>query len=403
MRPAGGQSGSPPLGPPAPLVIRDVRVYASPDATPLDHASILIRDGKIAAMGQSVSVPRGARELRCENCTVLAGFWNCHVHFTEPKWDDAANQPAGKLADALQQMLTHSGFTTVVDTGSDPRTTLPLRRRIESGEVPGPRIFTAGAPLYPPDGIPYYIRENAPQLLPLMSAPKDPEEAAQMVASNIARGADLVKLFTGSWVKRGQVLPMPVPIATAAVRVAHQHHQLVFAHPSSLAGVQVAIASGVDVLAHAPDDTRGVTDSVIQQAIDHHMAMIPTLQLFSGEAEIPEIRAIVRKFHDRGGKLLFGTDTGYLPDYDVSEEYRQLSGAGIDAREVLRMLTENPAAAFNVANHAGRIAAGYDADLTVVEGDPAAEIAAFTRIRYTIRNGRILWSPSSAAKPEPRK
>src|SRR3546814_6570480 len=75
--------------------------------------------------------------------TVLAGFWNSHVHCTEPKWAGAADLPAPRLQSQLQEMLVRYGFTSVVDTGSDPRDTGPLRARIESGEIAGPRILTA--------------------------------------------------------------------------------------------------------------------------------------------------------------------------------------------------------------------------------------------------------------------
>jgi imidazolonepropionase-like amidohydrolase len=133
---------------------------------------------------------------------------------------------------------------------------------------------------------------------------------------------------------------------------------LVFAHPSNLAGIQVAIASGVDVLAHAPDDTRDVNDRVLREALANRMAMIPTLKLFSGGTNIADIRRVVRRFHDLGGELMFGTDTGYLTDYDVGEEFRQLGKMGLDTVEILRMLTENPARRFGVQAERGRIAPG---------------------------------------------
>src|SRR3546814_15755011 len=76
-------------------------------------------------------------------------------------------------------MLVRYGFTSVVDTGSDPRDTGPLRARIESSEIAGPRILTAMSPLYPPDGVPYYVRDALPPgVLPLLSQPATADEAA---------------------------------------------------------------------------------------------------------------------------------------------------------------------------------------------------------------------------------
>lgn len=164
-----------------------------------------------------------------------------------------------------------------------------------------------------------------------------------------------------------------------------------FAHPSNLVGIQVAIDSGVDVLAHAPDDTRGIDDVVLRRAIARHMAMIPTLKLFGGADDIAEIRRVVRRFHELGGELMFGTDTGYLSDYDVAEEFQQLGKAGFNSVEILRMLTENPAGRFGVQKERGRIMPGMIADLTILASDPASDIAAFSRVRYTIRDGRIFY------------
>src|SRR3546814_16232814 len=111
----------------------------------MERCEMLVRDGMCGGCG------RGARNRDGEDAvvvdsdggTVLAGFWNSHVHFTEAKWAGAADLPAPRLQSQLQEMLVRYGFTSVVDTGSDPRDTGPLRARIESGEIAGPRIPTA--------------------------------------------------------------------------------------------------------------------------------------------------------------------------------------------------------------------------------------------------------------------
>jgi dihydroorotase-like cyclic amidohydrolase len=77
----------------ADLAITGAKVFPSPDAAPLSNATVLIHDGRIAAVGPSVSVPAGATKLTCAGCFVFAGYWNSHVHFDEPKWADAATKP----------------------------------------------------------------------------------------------------------------------------------------------------------------------------------------------------------------------------------------------------------------------------------------------------------------------
>jgi len=371
------------------LAIINATVYPSPDAQPLSGTTILIHQGKIAAVGKRLSVPQGTPTLPCQNCVVFAGFWNCHVHFTELKWLDAAQQPAARLSQQLQTML--SGFTTVVDAASDPANTVALRRRIQTGEVLGPHIYTAGAGLYPPHAIPYYLNDLPPGVLAHLPNPDTPDEAAAVVRGNIAQGADIVKLFTGSIVSRGDVVPMPLAIAQAAVAAGHEKGQLVFAHPSNLEGVRVAMESGVDVLAHAPNFVAGVDDALLKQLIARHMAMVPTLKLFSDEPQIPRIREIVTQFHALGGQLLFGTDTGYLTDYSLTEEYHQLQLAGLTFRDVLTMLTTAPAERFKVSQHAGRIAPGYDGDLTILSANPAAgDMTLFADVKYAIRAGKVI-------------
>ena len=105
-----------------------------------------------AAVGTraSVLILQSARLLDCSDLTITAGFWNSHVHFLERKWADAANIPAPELTRQLQGMLTRYGFTSVFDLSSEWENTRRLRDRIESGEVPGPRIRTTGEGLRPP-------------------------------------------------------------------------------------------------------------------------------------------------------------------------------------------------------------------------------------------------------------
>jgi imidazolonepropionase-like amidohydrolase len=271
-----------------------------------------------------------------------------------------------------------------------------LRRRVESGEVSGPHIYTAGAGLYPPHGIPFYL-DDLPQVVrDSLPQPLTPADAVAAVERNQALGTDIVKLFTGSYVSRETIVHIPVPVAQAAVAAGHRRHQLVFAHPSDLEGIHVALASGVDVLAHAPDTVNGVNDALLKEMVSRHMAMIPTLKLFSRDSDIARIREIVAQFHSLGGRLMFGTDTGFLTDYDVTEEYRQLSLAGLSFRDVLAMLTTAPAQEFGVQANQGRIQPGADGDLTILASDPSqGKLEDFAHVLYAVRGGRVIFDARS--------
>jgi imidazolonepropionase-like amidohydrolase len=374
------------------LAITLAIVYSTPDAPARRDVTVVIRHGVIAGVGEHLRIPKDIETISCQGCVVLAGFWNAHVHFMEPKWNEAANQPADKLARQMREMLTHSGFTTVVDTGSDRENTIALRRRVNGGEVLGPRIFTAGFPIFPAHALPYYLAGLPAELKAKMAQPETAADAVTVVDKNRAAGCDIVKLFTGSIVSPDHITPMQVTIARAAVDEAHRHGQLVFSHPSNLAGTKVAIDAGVDVLAHTPEVTNGIDEAMLRRMIAQHMTIIPTLKLFSRDDDIANIRGLDYRFHQLGGRLVYGTDTGFLPDYDQSEEFRQLMQAGFGFREVLAMLTTAPADLFHLSQSEGKVMPGMRGDLTILSEDPASgHPEAFTKVRYTIRGGHVIW------------
>jgi imidazolonepropionase-like amidohydrolase len=379
------------------LAIQHAKIYVSPSDPSIEDGTVVIRDGLIAAVGQNVEVPAGATPVPCDHCIVTAGFWNAHVHLTEPKWSTAEWKSAATLNSQLADMFLSRGFTTVVDVGSNPADTFSVRRRIELGELTGPYIYSAGTPLYPPHGVPFYLRETLPPwIIAMLPQPATPEAAQRIVRRNLASGADLTKLFTGSWVQRGHVLPMPLNIAKAAAEETHLNGKLVFAHPSNLAGMRVAIDSGVDVLAHAADETEGVDEALLALAIHKNMAMIPTLKMFASTVTtdshyMDPICNEVHQFHSLGGQLIFGTDVGYMTDYSTDLEFVELGKSGLDWKDVLGMLTSNPAARMGVSNLKGTVTPGKLADLTILSADPADQLTNFSRVQGVIRSGRVVW------------
>ena len=88
---------------------------------------------------------------------------------------------------------------------------------------------------------------------------------------------------------------------------------------------------------------------------------------------------------------MFGTDVGYMSEYDPTDEYELMASAGMDFRAILAALTTAPTERFGVSTELGRIAPGYLGDLTVLRNDPARDVRAFTSVQYTIRGGRIIY------------
>jgi hypothetical protein len=111
---------------------------------------------------------------------------------------------------------------------------------------------------------------------------------------------------------------------------------LVFAHPSNLEGTKVAIDAGVDVLAHTPEATEGIDEAMLRRIVAQHMTIIPTPNLFSQVGAISKIRELDSRFHRLDGRLVYGTNTGFLTDYDQGEEFRQLMAAGLASAMCLR-------------------------------------------------------------------
>ena len=378
-------------------------VYVSPTAPPVRDAVVLLRGGKIAAVGSrgTVEVAEGTEVLDCAGLTIVAGFWNSHVHFMERKWANADAIPASELRDQLQEMLTRYGFTSVFDTGSMLANTRSIRDRIESAEVAGPRIKTTGEVLNPPGGAPTNL------ILDLKGAMRiaTPEIADAAQARAAARrlldaGADGIKVYAATWAP--PIVTLPEAAIQAAVDEAHRRGKPVFAHPSNRHGLLAAVKGGVDVLVHTSPQS-GPWDKTILDAMQNAgVVLIPTLKLWN--YELRHDRNSVRERFVRigigqlqawvaaGGTVLFGTDVGYMSDYDPSDEYALMAEAGMDFRQILASLTTVPAQVFGESRRMGRITPGRIADLVVLSEDPAEDVRAFAAVRYTIRDGEVVYT-----------
>ena len=378
------------------------RVQPSPEAAVIADGVVLIGAGVITAVGSraDVPVPPGVTVIDCAGGTVTSGFWNSHVHFTAAAFRPADSAPAEQLAQALRTMLTSRGVVHAVDTGSWLANTQALRRRVESAEIPGPSILTAGSGFAPIGGSPYYI---LPAHLPELTGA---DQAALLVNGELDRGADLVKLFTGSWARQDAIVVMPVEIVRGATDAAHRRAKLVMAHPSNSAGARAAIEGGVDVLAHTfPSelDRRPWDRQLPGMMRERGMALIPTLKLFPYELRklglapgvvdlvLGNAEAQLRAFVELGGQVLFGTDVGYMTDDDPTDEYVYMQQAGLSYAQILAALTTAPAARFGAAGRSGRLAPGFDADVVVLDGDPAKDIRALARVRVTLRGGGVIY------------
>jgi len=386
------------------LALIDAKIYPSPTDPPIENGSILIRDGHILAVGPRpmIKIPRDATVIDCKGLVVTAGFWNSHVHILTPGLLHVHDSRATELDEQLDMLFNRWGFTTVFDISSVLDNTLALRRRIESNELRGPHVLTVGEPIWTIE--PVYVRDFLNENHIRIPYTETTDQGISLVRDHAAKGANGVKLFTGSYQGGGKVAVLPLAIAKAAVTEAHRHAMPVFAHPQNLDGVAVAIDSGVDVLAHTVPDSPPWTPDFVARLKRANMALIPTLTLFDFEARKAEgsdqereawsakMVAELHAYSQENGDILFGTDIGYTDHFDTALEFTLMSRAGMNFQQILASLSTNPSRKFGYSDRTGRIAKGMEADLVVLRADPARDATAFSKVRYTIRSGKVIYS-----------
>jgi imidazolonepropionase-like amidohydrolase len=387
------------------MALVGAKIYLSPTKPPIENGSILIHGGHILSVGPSaaIKVPRGMTVIDCKGLVVTAGFWNSHVHILTPGLVHADKLSSGQTTSQLQEMLTRWGFTTVFDIASVLQNTNLIRHRIESGEVKGPRILTVGEPFWVKGGTPIYVKGFLEANHISMPEVESSTQAKERVREQIRDGADGIKIFANS-IESNDILTMPLDMAQVIVAESHRAGKPVFAHVSNNQGIEVALQSGVDILAHTTPVDALWSPAFARRLTAAHMALTPTLILWDiesrkGNASPDDIekgmsRAAqqLQAFSHAGGQVLFGTDVGYIEQFDTSEEFKWMSRAGMSFQEILASLTTNPAQRFGYSTHSGRVAKGFDADLVVLRADPAQNTSAFSKVRYTIRGGEVIYA-----------
>jgi imidazolonepropionase-like amidohydrolase len=396
----------------AQLAVVGATIHTSPTEEPIRNGVVLVEGGKIAAVGRrdSVRVPQGSTVIDAAGSTMTAGFWNSHVHFLERMWMDPAKIPSSDLTRQFQMMLTQYGFTSVFDIWSSLENTRQLRDRVESGEVAGPRIRFTGPAMFPKGAATTPYMEIAPpaQWATLGFMPHDrillPRVAEAAETAEIARklldaGADGLKMYVAFPGRDGGVVPDGV--IQAMVKEGHSRGKPVFVHPTTTEGLMASVRAGVDVLAHTTPQSGPWAQSVLTAMSQARVALIPTLSFWRWQirherisaADAVEENAIgqLRSWVAAGGQVLYGTDLGWVTEYDPTGEYVLMAKAGMTFPQILASLTTAPAQRFGDFDRLGRIAPGLTADLTILRSDPSKDIRALSAVDYTIRDGKVIY------------
>lgn len=379
------------------LAIVGAKVYASPTATPILGAVVLIEDDRIVAVGapDHTRIPTGFKIVDAQGSVLVSGLWNCHVHLVSDGLLEPDRLSDEEVSRKLGDMFVRWGFTTIFDLASTMKSAGSIRDRIQARKVVGPRILTVGEPFYPPDGTPVYAKPIYEENHLPSAEITDRAQAVQRVDAQIEAGADGIKLFTAS-IQSGAAPPvyMPADDVRAITSAAHRFGRQTFAHPTDAAGVELAIDNGVDTLAHVAPLAGPWSPSFLAKLQAHHVGLIPTLMLFEVypdprtpiEIGLQQVAAQV----EAGGDILFGTDAGFMQVYDPTREYVLMQRV-MGWRAILASLTTTPARRFGYGKRLGQVRPGYLADLTLLDGDPASNVAAFAHVRAVFRAGEPIY------------
>ncbi|HUE43378.1 MAG TPA: amidohydrolase family protein [Candidatus Sulfotelmatobacter sp.] len=422
------------------IVLTHVRVIDGTGAAARNDQAVVIRDGKIIAVGGATSTkaPDGAKVLDLTGRTVIPGLVGMHDHMYYPAPGGApAMYP--EHATSFPRLYLAGGVTSIRTTGSvEPYTDLELKKAIDAGATAGPKIHVTG---------PYF--EGPGTFTPQMHELQDAEDARRTAEYWVSEGVTSFKAYM-------HITPDEL---SAIVKVAHAHGLKVTGHLCSI-GFREAASIGIDDLEHGifadsefvegrkPDTcpegrevveesllnldaTSGPLHDTIRDLVSKHVAVTSTLPVFETivpnrapleprvlDAMLPEARIMYlqrrsiisdgatkshwpallkkemdfeREFAKEGGLLLAGLDpTGYggvIAGFGDQREVELLVEAGFTPLEAIHVATANGAEFLGEQNQIGTIAPGKAADIVVINGDPSANIKDIENVETVFKDG----------------
>ncbi len=374
---------------------------------------VVVRGDRIEAVGPEsrVAAPAGAERIPLAGTTLIPGLIEGHAHlflhpYNETLWDDQVlKEPLGlRIARAVSHAAAtlRAGVTTERDLGTEGAldNDVQLRRAIDQGIVPGPRILASTRAIvatgsYAPSRTRYAL--NPPQ----GAQEADGSEAiVRVVREQVGHGADWIKVYADlGWGPGGEVLPTFSPAELdLLVATARGAGRPVAAHATTPEGMRRAVLAGVETIEHGDQGTPEIFRLMRQRGV----ALCPTLAAgeayatyFDGwvkgrDAPGPALaakRASFRAALAAGVPICFGGDVGVYPHGDNVRELALMVEYGMIPLAALRAATSGNAKLFHLQTRVGRVAPGLLADLVAVEGDPTRDIAALRRVRLVLKGG----------------
>ncbi|WEK02660.1 MAG: amidohydrolase family protein [Candidatus Sphingomonas phytovorans] len=397
---------------PQAILLRPARVFDGVDPKPHAGWEVLIDGGKIVAAGPTLTAPPGTLTIDLPGQTVMPGMIEGHGHlflhpYNETSWDDQvlheplALRTARAVAQARATLM--AGFTSERDLGTEGAgyADVGLKQAIDQGIVAGPRLTVATRAIvalgaYGPKGFEpgVAVSQGAQEV-------NGVDEMVRAVRSQIAAGADVVKLYADYRWGPGEPSRATLSQAemTAATEAAHDAGRIVAVHASTAEGMRRAIAAGVDTIEHGYGGTAEIFRGMAAKGI----ALCPTLAASDAvaryrgwngadpaPASVSESRKSFALAHAAGVAMCMGGDVGVFAHGENAREMELMVAAGMPAAQVMIAATSGNARAFHLDGKLGAVRAGLIADLIAVNGDPTREVTAARAVSMVIKGGVVM-------------
>ena len=407
-----GQATGAAIGAVAPVAIRAGTVIDPASGQVLHDQTILIRDGKISAIGANLVVPEDARRVDLSHEWVAPGLMDAHTHLTltevlgdapfESFYLSEANAYRALRGMHNAQVLLNRGFTTIRDVGNDGEyAMIDVQRAIDRGLFAGPSIIGSGKIIAPFGGQSHAIPPERGAFWAYEYLDADtPDEVRKAVRRNLYYGAGVIKLVADNNPYHASEEELH-----AAVDEAHRAGVAVAIHVYGGSAAQAAIDAGVDSIEHG----FFLTDAQMAEMKAKGIFLVGTdlprthLEIIGTSGGIfpppdvlaPRIIDRLRRAHRMGVNMAFGTDTvcdmAGRTRADLMFDYLAVwRAAGVPPMDILRAMTSNAAQLLRVQKERGGIAAGMAADLVAMPGDPLQDIEALRGIDFVMKNGAVV-------------
>ena len=407
-------------------VVRAGRLIDPDSGTVLTNQEILIKDGRIQAVGTELALPANATVIDLSDKTVLPGLIDCHTHVADGQSDGepfnvlrkTASQIALESVPNARAMLL-SGFTTVRDVGTyRALNDIALRDAIARGDVIGPRMFVAGAYITITGGAGAMTGQAPDIQLPWdlhYGEANSPWEVRQKVRLLAHDGVDVIKMLsTGAVLTHGSN-PASIEFTEeelqAGVDEATHFGLRVAVHAHAAQGIRNAILAGAASIEHAEMLDDGIIALAKQHGtyLDMDIYDEECIQAGAKTGQTPadflqhdaDLGRIQRENFGKavraGVKMAFGTDAGVCPYGTSGKQFAFMVKYGMTPMQAIQAATSNAADLLGHANELGSIKAGKYADLIAVSGDPLKDITLLERVDFVMKAGRVYKSAGAAA------